>query len=61
MECQQKQVWIEAENEQYAENVVLTVLMKETDFQQFKTKITDVTNGKTIFQNEIETEYRESI
>ena len=55
------QMGIEAENEQYAENVVLTVLMKETDFQQFRTKITDVTNGKTIFQNEIETEYRESI
>ena len=55
------QMGIEAEDEQYAENITISVKIKECDYKQFKTKVTDATNGKAVFQNEIETEYRESI
>ena len=55
------QMGIEAEDEQYAENITISVKMKECDYELFKTKITDATNGKAVFQNEVKTEYRESI
>jgi uncharacterized YigZ family protein len=47
--------------EQYAENVIITVSMKEEIYQQFVTKVTDATNGKTLFDMEEKIEYRESI
>ncbi len=55
------QMGIHPEDEKYAENVTITLNMKASDSGVFKTKVTDATNGKTIFLNESETEYKESI
>lgn len=55
------QMEIKPEDEQYAENVTISVVIKESDSERLKAEITDATNGKTIFANEKETEYKESI
>lgn len=55
------QMGINPDDEQYTENVTITVTMKESDSGQLKAKITDATGGKTIFANEMETDYKESI
>lgn len=55
------QMGINPDDEQYAENVTITVTVKVSDCGQLKTKITDATGGKAVFQNEAETDYKESV
>lgn len=55
------QMGVMPEDEQYAENVIITVSMKESYHHEFKTKITDATNGKAVFQNEASIEYKEQV
>ncbi|MFQ9516115.1 MAG: YigZ family protein [Eubacterium sp.] len=55
------QMEIAAEDEQYAENVIITVTMKSSVCQEFSKKITDATNGKTVFQNKIDVDYKENV
>ena len=55
------QMGINPDDEFYTENVTITVTMKAEDCQQLKTKVTDVTGGKAVFDNEMETDYKESV
>lgn len=55
------QMGISTEKEQYADNVIMTVNMKASDFEEFSKKITDATGGKAVFNNKEDIDYRESI
>lgn len=55
------QMGIAAEDEIYTESVTINIAMKASDYPEFKTKITDATNGQALFLNEVEVEYRENL
>lgn len=55
------QMGIQADEEQYTENVTIAVTVKEADCEQLKAKITDATGGKAVFANEKKADYKESV
>lgn len=38
--------------EEYGQNVVLSILMKKDEYNEFNTKVTDATGGKAVFEDE---------
>ena len=55
------QMGITAEDEEYAANVTMIISMKKSEYDEFKKKIIDATNGKALFDNETEVDYRDRI
>lgn len=47
--------------EEYGQNVVLSILMKKDEYNEFNTKVTDATGGKAVFEDEEDREYREEV
>ena len=47
--------------EAYGQNVVLSILMKKDEYNEFNTKVTDATGGKAVFEDEEDREYREEV
>lgn len=47
--------------EEYGQNVVLSILMKKDEYNEFNTKVTDATGGKAVFDDEEDREYREEV
>ena len=55
------QMGITDAQEEYGQNVVLSILMKKDEYNEFNTKVTDATGGKAVFEDEEHTEYREEV
>lgn len=55
------QMEISAEEEQYAANVSMVIHMKASDYDVFQKKVTDATNGKAVFGNAEDVDYKERI
>lgn len=55
------QMGISTQDEEYAADVTMVIRMKKSEYDTFKKKITDATNGKTVFDNETEVDYRGKI
>ena len=55
------QMGITDAQEEYGQNVVLSILMKKGEYNEFNTKVTDATGGKAVFKNEEDREYREEV
>lgn len=55
------QIGVRLVDEQYGENVLLAVEMPKRIAEEFKTRITDATNGQAMFDDEKEIEYKEDI
>ncbi len=48
-------------DEQYGADVTITLEIKDDSVQEFETKITDATNGKTVFSKKEDIDYKEEI
>ena len=46
------QMGITDAQEEYGQNVVLSILMKKDEYNEFNTKVTDATGGKAVFEDE---------
>ena len=55
------QMGITDAQEEYGQNVVLSILMKKDEYNEFNTKVTDATGGKAVFEDEEDREYREEV
>lgn len=55
------QMGITDAQEEYGQNVVLSILMKKDEYNEFNTKVTDATGGKAVFDDEEDREYREEV
>ena len=55
------QMGITHAQEEYGQNVVLSILMKKDEYNEFNTKVTDATGGKAVFEDEEDREYREEV
>ena len=55
------QMGITAAQEDCGQNVVLSILMKKDEYNEFNTKVTDATGGKAVFEDEEDREYREEV
>ena len=55
------QMGITDTHEEYGQNVVLSILMKKDEYNEFNTKVTDATGGKAVFEDEEDREYREEV
>lgn len=55
------QMGIKDAQEEYGQNVVLSILMKTDEYNEFNTKVTDATGGKAVFEDEEDREYREEV
>ncbi len=55
------QMGITDAHEEYGQNVVLSILMKKDEYNEFNTKVTDATGGKAVFEDEEDREYREEV
>lgn len=55
------QMGITDAQEEYGQNVVLSILMKKDKYNEFNTKVTDATGGKAVFEDEEDREYREEV
>ena len=55
------QMGIKDAQEEYGQNVVLSILMKKDEYNEFNTKVTDATGGKAVFEDEEDREYREEV
>ena len=55
------QMGITDAQEEYGQNVVLSILMKKDEYNEFNTKVTDATGGKAVFEDEEYREYREEV
>lgn len=55
------QMGITDAQEGYGQNVVLSILMKKDEYNEFNTKVTDATGGKAVFEDEEDREYREEV
>lgn len=55
------QMGITDAQEEYGQNVVLSILMKKDEYNEFNTKVTDATGGKAVFEDEEDKEYREEV
>ena len=55
------QMGIADAQEEYGQNVVLSILMKKDEYNEFNTKVTDATGGKAVFEDEEDREYREEV
>ena len=53
------QMGITDAQEEYGQNVILSILMKKDEYNEFNTKVTDATGGKAVFEDEEDREYRE--
>lgn len=56
-----EQMGITDAQEEYGQNVVLSILMKKDEYNEFNTKVTDATGGKAVFEDEEDREYREEV
>lgn len=55
------QMGITDAQKEYGQNVVLSILMKKDEYNEFNTKVTDATGGKAVFEDEEDREYREEV
>lgn len=55
------QMGITDAQKEYGQNVVLSILMKKDEYNEFNTKVTDATGGKAVFDDEEDREYREEV
>ncbi|WP_302793775.1 YigZ family protein [Eubacterium ventriosum] len=55
------QMGITDAREEYGQNVVLSILMKKDEYNEFNTKVTDATGGKAVFEDEEDREYKEEV